>query len=118
MKLRARELAHAVALNYVIIVDAAHQLSEWGNAPGVMSEQVHKVFTTVASEIDDLILQRKDEAMPALLNGAIELRRGRGKCLSHLQKALRHDLRTCENRGMVDERGFEPPASSLRTGNH
>ena len=22
------------------------------------------------------------------------------------------------NRGMVDERGFEPPASSLRTGNH
>ena|ERR1700675_2016390 len=25
-------------------------------------------------------------------NGAIELRRGRGKCLSHLQKALRHDL--------------------------
>ena len=27
-------------------------------------------------------------------NGAIELRRGRGKCLSHLQKALRHDLRT------------------------
>src|SRR5207249_12111259 len=48
-------------------------------------------------------------------NGAIELRRGRGKCLSHLQKALRHDLRTGENRGMVDERGFEPPASSLRT---
>jgi len=63
---RARELAHAVALNYVIIVDAAHQLSELGNAPGVMSEQVHKVFTTVANEIDDLILQRKEEAMPAL----------------------------------------------------
>ncbi len=60
------ELAHAVALNYVIIVDAAHQLSELGNAPGVMSEQVHKVFTTVANEIDDLILQRKEEAMPAL----------------------------------------------------
>jgi hypothetical protein len=34
-------------------------------------------------------------------NGAIELRRGRGKCLSHLQKALRHDLRTGENRRMV-----------------
>ena len=47
--------------------------------------------------------------------GAIELRRGRGECLSHLQKALRHDLRTGENMGMVDERGFEPPASSLRT---
>jgi len=34
-------------------------------------------------------------------NGAIELRRGCGKCLSHLQKALRHDLRTGENEGMV-----------------
>jgi hypothetical protein len=67
-KLRARELAQAVALNYVIIVDAAHQLSDLGNAPGVMSDQVHKVFTTVAKEIDDLILQRKDEAMTSLLS--------------------------------------------------
>jgi hypothetical protein len=56
--LRAREL----------IVDAAHQLNDLGDAPGVMSDQVHKVFTTGAKEIDDLILQRKDEATTALLS--------------------------------------------------
>src|SRR5580704_6432623 len=33
--------------------------------------------------------------------GAIELRGGRRKCLSHLQKALRYDFSTGENRGMV-----------------
>ena len=46
-------------------------------------------------------------------NGAIELRGGRGKCLSHLQKALRHDLRTGKNRGMVGLGGLEPPTSPL-----
>ena len=46
-------------------------------------------------------------------NGAIELRRGRGKCLSHLQKALRHDLRTGENKGMVGLGRLEPPTSPL-----
>src|SRR5207245_11355437 len=44
---------------------------------------------------------------------AIELRRGRGKCLSHLQKALRHDLSTGKNRGMVGLGGLEPPTSPL-----
>ena len=46
-------------------------------------------------------------------NGAIELRGGRGKCLSHLKKALRHDLRTGENKGMVGLGGLEPPTSPL-----
>ena len=37
----------------------------------------------------------------------------RRKCLSHLQKALRHDLRTGENEGMVGLGRLELPTSPL-----
>jgi hypothetical protein len=38
------------------------------------------------------VTQTPKEKAKLLENGAIELRRGHGKCLSHLQKAVRHDL--------------------------
>ena len=46
-------------------------------------------------------------------NGAIELRRRCYKCLSHLQNALRHDLRTGENRGMVGMTRLELATSAV-----
>lgn len=72
-KLLARDLAHAIALNYGIVVDVAHKLSELGKIPGVMDEDAHRVFTSIAREVESVIMQNRYEAMEALLNHWKEL---------------------------------------------
>jgi hypothetical protein len=67
-KLLARDLALAIALNYGNVVDVAHELSELGSVPGVMSEQAHKVFSAIAVEVEDLITHSKYEGLDALLS--------------------------------------------------
>ncbi|HKC96332.1 MAG TPA: hypothetical protein VKB81_20155 [Nitrospira sp.] len=67
-KLLARELAQAVCLNYIVIIDASHQLGELGNTPGVMDEEAHQVFTSITREVEGVIMQNRYEAMEALLN--------------------------------------------------
>lgn len=67
-KLLARDLAHAIALNYGIVVDVAHRLTELGSVPGVMSEKAYKVFAAITMEVETLITHNKYEAIPALLS--------------------------------------------------
>ncbi len=68
-KLRAREIAEAILMRYSITFVAAHELSELGTAPGVMSEDAHRVFRKVADEIRDLRTRKRNgQAMSALLD--------------------------------------------------
>lgn len=67
-RLRAKELAQAVSLFYPNIIDAAYHLSELGKTPSVMDEDAHRVFTSIAREVESLIMQNRYGAMEALLN--------------------------------------------------
>jgi hypothetical protein len=67
-KLCAKEFAQAVSLFYPNIVDASHHLSELGKVQGVMDNDIQRVFTNVAIEVDHLIEQKRYEAMDGLLN--------------------------------------------------
>jgi|SRR5690349_11131609 len=66
-KLCARELAEAVCLNYMLIIDISHHLSELGNTPGIMDSDAQRVFTSVASEVEGVIAQNRYVGMDALL---------------------------------------------------
>jgi len=62
-KLRAKELAQAVSLFYPNIIGASHHLSELGNTPGAMDEEAHRVFASVAREVEDLIMHNRYAGM-------------------------------------------------------
>ena len=64
----------------------------------------------LANKAHALYVTQTPQEKAKLLRMAIELHRGRRQCLSYLQKALRHDLRT-GHRGMVGLGGLEPPTS-------
>jgi len=67
-RLRAKELAQAVSLFYPNIIEASHHLSELGSVPGVMDEEAHRVFVSVAGEVEDVVMQKRNTAMNGLLN--------------------------------------------------
>ena len=52
-KLRAKELAQGVSLFY---------------PPGAMDEEAHRVFASVAREVEDVIVQNRNAEMEGLLN--------------------------------------------------
>ena len=55
-KLLAREIAHRVLTAPILYVgEASYQLAELGRTPGVMSHEVHNVFTSARSELESLI---------------------------------------------------------------
>jgi len=67
-RLRARELAQAVSLFYPNIIDASHHLSELGNVPGVMDEEAHRIFKSIAAEVQEVVKEKRSMAMDGLLN--------------------------------------------------
>ena len=67
-RLRAKELAQAVSLFYPHIIEAAHHLSELGSVAGVMDEEAHRVFVSVAREVEDVVMQKRNTEMSGLLN--------------------------------------------------
>lgn len=67
-KLRSRELAEAITLNYPMTIDVSHELSKLGNVRGVMDELAHHVFTSVAREVEKVMMEKRMASMEEVLN--------------------------------------------------
>jgi hypothetical protein len=67
-RLRVKELAQAVSSFYPNIIEASHHLSELGKVPGIMDEEAHGVFVSVAREVEAVVMQKRNTAMNGVLN--------------------------------------------------
>lgn len=57
-KLRAKEIARGVLSHpFPLVLEASHELAELGRTPGVMSNEVHRVFLEARSDIDHFLSQ-------------------------------------------------------------
>jgi len=77
-KLLTKETAHRVLTAPILLVfEASYQLAELGRTPGVMPEQVHRVFVDACAECDRLIggrrLPNDPEARSQAMRGIQEL---------------------------------------------
>lgn len=66
-RVKVKDLAQAVSLNFAVILDAARKLSELGDVPGAMSGEAHRVFIAIDREIQEQIVREKGANMAFLL---------------------------------------------------